>query len=97
MGQHPPHLTKQPNWVAFPPETQGLLELVLLHGDLVVHAGGHIVHVVVIVVGVALLLLEQAAHPLCDGSNLFFLPLQHAVLACVQKLEIPKLQLLLPI
>ena len=29
MGQHPPHLTKQPNWVAFPPETQNQLEQAL--------------------------------------------------------------------
>merc|ERR1712138_306431 len=35
MGQHPPHLTKQPHWVAFPPETQGLLEQALGSGAVV--------------------------------------------------------------
>ena len=35
MGQHPPHLTKQPNWVAFPPETQNQLEQALGSGAVV--------------------------------------------------------------
>merc|ERR1711965_307402 len=35
MGQHPPHLTKQPHWVAFPQETQGLLEQALGSGGVV--------------------------------------------------------------
>ena len=35
MGQHPPHLTKQPHWVAFPPETQNQLEQALGSGGVV--------------------------------------------------------------
>ena len=37
MGQHPPHLTKQPNWVAFESEIQNQLEQALGSGGTVQH------------------------------------------------------------